>query len=220
MLYYVYVSDTKLDMLSSQIPPKIRDSIAAELKIDLKLLSLTVKSRDSEETRYSKLSLVTKYLREHQDVGSVDVPGQYFEGSLPMVWGPIGEGRGIYFGTITEHTILGLAGSPRHVIRPESAGSVPSEATSAAPDLYELLRSTSPTAVEAAPITLSGLVLGLDSEVTKGIMRATTGSRGPVQRLEFLAKRVADGTTDLILDYEGDRKRVVLGTPVYVAQVD
>jgi len=218
--YYVYVSDAKLDMLSPQIPPKIRDNLAAELKIDLKLLSLTVKSKDNEETRYSKLSLVTKYLHEHEDVGSVDEPGRYFEGSLPMAWGPIGMGRGVYFGAITEHTILGLAGSPRHVIRSVDAGSVPWEATSAAPDLYDLLRSTSPTVVEAAPMMLGGAVLGLDPVAAEGVVRATTGLSGPVQHLEFLAKRVADGFTDLIPGYSSDRKRIVLGTPVYVAQAD
>lgn len=220
MLYYVYISDAKLDMLAPQIPAKIRDSIAAELKIDLKLLSLTVKSKDSEESRYSKLSLVTQYLRKHQKVGSVDEPDQYFEATLPMAWGPIGQGRGIYFGAITEHTILGLAGSPRHVIRPGTSGSVPSEATSATPDLYDLLRATSPVAVEAAPIMLSEAAVGLGPDAAAGVIRATTGLRGPIQRLEFLAKRVADESTDLVPDYNGDRKRILLGTPVYVAQVD
>src|SRR4051794_34822239 len=101
MRYYVYVSDAKLDMLAPQIPAKIRNSIAAELKLDLKLLSLTMKSKDSEETRYSKLSLVTEYLRKHEDVGSVDDPHPFFAGSLTMVWGAIGDGRGVYFGAAT-----------------------------------------------------------------------------------------------------------------------
>ena len=39
MRYYVYVSDSKVDMLYSQMPRGIRDRIAAELKIDLKVIS-------------------------------------------------------------------------------------------------------------------------------------------------------------------------------------
>ena len=58
MRYYVYVSDSKVDMLYSQMPSGLRDRIAAELKIDLKVVSVSVSGRRSEETRYSKLQLV------------------------------------------------------------------------------------------------------------------------------------------------------------------
>jgi hypothetical protein len=44
MKYYVYVSRTKVDMLVSQIPPKISQRIAAELDIDLKLIQVKLTS--------------------------------------------------------------------------------------------------------------------------------------------------------------------------------
>jgi hypothetical protein len=37
---YVYISDTKLDMLSAQIPPPLRKRIAIDVSVDLKLFSI------------------------------------------------------------------------------------------------------------------------------------------------------------------------------------
>jgi hypothetical protein len=42
---YVYVSDSKIDMLYEEIPKPWLDRITAELKIDLEVVSLTLKRR-------------------------------------------------------------------------------------------------------------------------------------------------------------------------------
>ena len=62
MKYYLYISDTKVDMLYPQIPKPILKRIASSLSIDLKLLgaevNIGVKGNLSDETRYAKVQIV------------------------------------------------------------------------------------------------------------------------------------------------------------------
>jgi len=50
--YYLYVSNTKLDMLFEQIDPALRRRISAEAKVDLKLASLTLRRADTPTRRH------------------------------------------------------------------------------------------------------------------------------------------------------------------------
>ena len=47
MRYYLYISDTKLDMLRAQIPVNKLKAIAVGLKIDLKLLSVSLERKSA-----------------------------------------------------------------------------------------------------------------------------------------------------------------------------
>lgn len=80
----MYVSDTKVDMLYSQIPSSWRDKLAGELKIDLQLLSVSLKEDPRDENRFSKAALVADYIRQHLSVGSAHSPREYFTDTLPM----------------------------------------------------------------------------------------------------------------------------------------
>jgi Family of unknown function (DUF7019) len=54
MKYYTYVSDAKLDMLFAQIPSRVSKRLSAELKVDFKVVSLTLKPESEPITRYGK----------------------------------------------------------------------------------------------------------------------------------------------------------------------
>jgi hypothetical protein len=87
MTYYLYVSDAKVDQLFAKIPQSFLSGIALELSINLgELRKVTVKQRSKEETRYTMLAAVVKYLHKTVDVGTVDDPAEYFWGSMPMKW--------------------------------------------------------------------------------------------------------------------------------------
>src|SRR5215210_3594140 len=118
MKYYVYISDSKVDMLYSQIPKRILDRIAADLNVNLGIFSLSVKEKENQEkTRYEKLKLVVNYIENNMEVGTVDEPNAYFTGLLPMRWGEYRVDSGlVYFGGKTAQTVLGLGGSMTHVI--------------------------------------------------------------------------------------------------------
>ncbi|WP_035700912.1 DUF7019 family protein, partial [Glycomyces tenuis] len=45
--YYLYISDTKLDMLFDQIDPRQRRRLSAEVDVDLKLAGLRLRGADN-----------------------------------------------------------------------------------------------------------------------------------------------------------------------------
>ena len=87
--YYLYISDSKLDMLFEQIDPSVLKRISAEVKVDLKLASLTLRGAESSgPTRIVKLRIVERYIDAHHNVGTIQTPGcEYFRGQMDMIWG-------------------------------------------------------------------------------------------------------------------------------------
>jgi hypothetical protein len=207
--YYIYVSDTKVDMLFPQIQKGLRSKIAAELKVNLKLLELTIGGKNTPETRYSKLDIINSYIRKSRDLGTVEEPKAYFEGTLPMCWGPYGHGSRqiVYFGGETERAILGLGGSLDHIIG-NNRGTESPPSTQVAYFVLDALNDwdkPSPgrlVAIEKTQSSLNAIVMA-----TKNIMR-----QGPTQELEFVARRLVQG--------QSEGKSVLLGSPLYVALAD
>jgi len=89
MKYYVFVSDSKIDMLYPQITKQLLKRIASELSINLNILgtgiSATIKSTQSEETRFSKLKIVATYIEKHLDVGTIDSWFAHFTRQVPRL---------------------------------------------------------------------------------------------------------------------------------------
>lgn len=223
--YYVYISDAKVDMLFAQIPAKLRNRIAADLKVDLKIISASITSRASEETRYSRTALVDDFLRKHTDLGTVDDPKAYFAGTMLMRWGPLYDGRIVYFGGMTDDTVIGLAGSRRHILTSAGDSHVNVGGGSGAPDLIALLRNADPNIIGAVGLGhLPSLGDQLGRAEAAAIYTASTSMGGSVQQLDFVAKRLATRgaapTSDSGQDRQGFGKTILLGTPVYVAQAD
>lgn len=235
MKYYIYISDTKVDMLFAQIPTNILKKISAELKINLGVISVSLKEKVVDQTRYDKLSVVTKYINEHEAVGTVDNPQGYFKGTLPMRWIKLPEEseednnpdvipleekndskKGfVYFAGNTEHTIFGLGGSLRHLIggRQESGWGVGSFS-------YYILRGLKKSIkIKIGP---NSPQISDDQKIDGHgpltyIYNASAYLTGPKERLEFLAKRLIEES----LDFEGvAQHHTLLGSPIYVAYAD
>ncbi|HWL85380.1 MAG TPA: hypothetical protein VNO21_06240 [Polyangiaceae bacterium] len=63
MRYYTYISDTKIDQLLPQISPSTKKKLAAELKIDLKILAGSIRTeQDLVDNRISRCDVVTRYI--------------------------------------------------------------------------------------------------------------------------------------------------------------
>jgi uncharacterized protein DUF7019 len=84
MKYYIYISNSKLDMMYPQVPKQLADQVATELGVNTGLLKASVKPREVTETSISKLQVVTQYLLSSGAVGDVRSPRAYFKGTLPM----------------------------------------------------------------------------------------------------------------------------------------
>jgi hypothetical protein len=248
MKYYVYISDAKVDMLYSQIPKNMLDKIAVELGINLGIFSLTAKGKgNQEESRYEKLSVVVNYIENNMDVGTIDQPKTYFKGSLPMRWGPLWPGGHeeaknlIYFGAETAETIVGLGGSEHHVIGNQKGESSPNSGKSLLPFMELALRKE----LDMSLITQRHHDDFNDRNrqeeiIFAGVVGATRSMKGAPQHLEFLAKRLLEGSHEAYKpeflgktihlmkngepvepseEYEKSY-HVVLGSPLYVAMVD
>jgi hypothetical protein len=210
MKYYVYISEVKVEMLYAQIAKPLRERVAKELKIDLKALSTSFRENPIEATKLSKLDLVSRYIEKHEQIGTVDTPNSYFKGIMSLLWGPPEDSPMVYFGGETEHTILGLVGSRKHVIGKAGESGLMTIASSFTPEIPNLLQTIRQKLFDNTHEKDDRF-----DQSDAGLVAFTTKHlKGPHQKMEFLAKR-------LIESYSHDnKKRVVLGSPIYVALVE
>ncbi|MFE9695137.1 DUF7019 family protein [Micromonospora sp. NPDC005806] len=218
--YYLYISDSKVDMLLQQIDPALTRRRNTEIKVDLKIFGASRGAELPGADRVARLERVVRCLQDHGDLGSVDEPGQFFWGLLPLRWGPVkGDLALIYFGGCSERTWVGLGGSRAHVV-----GAVPGTESGPA-----LTGSHMPSMLAglAGPRGIRTLLDDADpgyeqAEVAalSTVRQATARLRGPAQNLEFVAKRLLYGPSP---DPEQDphpNMSVLLGSPLYVALAD
>ncbi len=192
-------------MLYAQIPRKLRTRLLAEMKVDLKLVGFSIKDAPTEETRFSKLAVVREYFGDQMQVGTVEAPGEYFEGALSMRWGPLDGSEIVYFGAQpTEESIVGLAGSMAHVIG--LSGASLTSRGSWGPAIYKVLEGDAGT---EDPPAEAPSPEQWDEEVLGGAAHAAVMQRGPAERFSFLARRLLHST------FRG--QTILLGTPIFVA---
>lgn len=212
--YYVYISDSKVDMLLQQVDPGFARKRATEVGVSLKFVSAKRKVEAPVSDRVARLERVVRHLDDFCDVGTVDKPGQYVRGRLPMRWGPLASGQAylVYFGGSTEHTIVGLGGASGHVLG--ASASAPAEQGQV-----------------FAPSTMPGLLAGLAAAVTADGDTVSTSALASVhlanrlmrcaeQEVEFLAKRLLHGPSPYPELDAHEGMIVLLGSPLFVALAD
>src|SRR5215469_13841280 len=216
-------------MLYAQIPSSLQKKIALDLNIDVKLLGSGVgavlKHKEQEETRYSKLKLVLRYLEDQQAIGWIDAPKEYFQGTLSMRWGlfpekdkPYQQGLAgmlpgmdhphiAFFGGSTNRTIVGLAGSPKHVLGYEGAETEPQSIGS--PSAFPYVYFQFVVEHEAAAQPPEGAVYN----ETRRIPLVVKKMGGMASNLDFVAKTISH--TPYREPYA--EEFILLGSPLYVA---
>jgi hypothetical protein len=212
--FYIYVSDAKVDMLLAQIPKGRLAGVAAELTIDLKLLRLTVSSREAPETRFSRVAVVSRYLDDAGVVGPTDGGRMYLaEEAVPMRWGLVGRDKVqsiAFFAGESGDTRVFLTGSPHHVVgvgplAPVGRG----QPGSYQPPLnvyYDVFEDwDEPQELSAAEYDYAD-----QFEAEMGLDLGSIAPGRPVERLSFVARRIHGGR-----DRNG--RRAVFGSPIWVA---
>jgi hypothetical protein len=226
--HFIYISDTKLDMLFEQIDPALRRRISAEVKVDLKLASLTLRQTDSQPAaRIAKLRMVERYIDTHHQVGTIPAPGhEYFRGSMPMQWGWLTHGYDfdnnpprlgldtVFFRGHQASQVVVLAGSRRHVLGEQPAAEDSRlSAHSATPNIFAVIGehiSRNPQLGEywrelrelPAPAGSEDGMAAHDPPEVGLREAAQLKLRGPVQHLEFLALPLVQGE-EVELDIDG-----------------
>lgn len=221
--YYIYISDSKVDMLLQQIDATFTRTRTSEFSLDLKFLGARRGTEVSPGAdRTTRLERVVRHLEDHGDLGTVDEPGQFFWGMLPMQWRPVTSGAGsslVYFGGRTERTILGLGGSRRHVLgSPPSVADDPVLSQSLMPSILDGLAGTSE--IEAPSDVVGQGFDEAELAALRAVHHATAQLRGPAQNVEFIAKRLLCGPSPYPESDAGNDMVVLLGSPLYVALVD
>lgn len=221
--YYLYISDSKVDMLLPQIAPRLGAKRTSEVDVDIKVVTVKRTVETPDEGRVKRLERVVAYLEKHGELGTVDEPGEYFAGRLPMRWGPFpGDGASslVFFGGATQRTFVGLGGSGRHLIGslPDSAAGTGVSASSV-PSILGSLDAEDATVVEAAGAGRDALVQG-DHAAFTTVHRGVGRLLGPSQNIEFIAKRLLRGPSPFPEDDPPEGMSVLLGSPIYVALAD
>lgn len=87
MKYYLYISETKINMLATQIPKKIWEKYKAEVNINIEVFSASISKKETENTLYSKVNLIEKYIKKEIGIGTIGNPKKYFRGAADVNWG-------------------------------------------------------------------------------------------------------------------------------------
>jgi hypothetical protein len=226
--YYVYISDTKLDMLFEQIEKGMLKRISAEIRVDLKLASVTLREAETAgPSRIAKLRVVERYIDAHHHVGTVQKPGmEYFRGQMDMQWGQIPnldassrlstwlQGFVWFQGSASGGSQrLGLGGSWHNVLGQERNALERKEFNTSSSILYaimEALRQGSSSVLDHElrhGVTEKGLKRFAAAEWDQDI------AANPTQRLDFLAVPLLERQ----IKTKDHEVHLLLGSPLYVA---
>jgi hypothetical protein len=221
MEYYLYISDSKLDMIFPQIPEKAKLKLAAEIGLNIGVLQAKLKAdpgTHSEGNRIDRLKIVTQHITRSNPVGTVDEPASWIAGahSARVVYLPENDQVVFFVGNSTRGARFGLGGSRAHLVsrnKPEKVDI----GWSFLPDLLQSLRMMDTLSSKAS----------LPSESTEGFIRETArndefewmdllrvaqrAASGPHIQIKFLAKTLLAAT------HPNDGIQGVLATPLYVA---
>jgi hypothetical protein len=214
MKYYIYISATKVDMLYRQIPRRIMKRIAADLRINVGVVSAGVKQSEQQETLISQTSVLTRYVRSHENVGSVASSQPYIEGNASLRWGTLVDYASdlVIFGGVVGDAVLALIGSSGSLVG--QSPRLEAEQKGWHSINYYTMRFLNGV-VGASPKAEASLK-SVDGERYNGAMRLAVEAINQLpprpNRLEFLAKR--------LFVEEDDKRLLVVATPIYVAMAE
>jgi hypothetical protein len=194
----VYVSDLKLQGLAEQIPAPVAQKISAELKLDLKVVSLTLSGapgeKPSRDGRAAKLTLVEERMRRSGQIGDLDAESGYFTAELDMDWLPLGDGETILFCGYSGSLLLVLGGSVSHLL---------------GQPLAEKLVGSQPYTIRAA---IHGSGAPRPEDLGRDLFSAARIVYVTPQPVRLLASVITRGP----LPRGSSMKSYLLGTPVFV----
>jgi hypothetical protein len=222
MRYFLYISDSKVDMLLPQIPTALKTSVSAELGFDLKILSGKLSnSRDVLNDRVSRLLAVERYILKKERVGTAAEPASWIRGQGHALMSEIREdARVIFFFLRTGGAYLALGGSMGHLVgcNPEKRTSL---GYSFVPHLLEYLRQIDsiPSVFNRSDEELAEYAsLGVESvdshPWTPTVYYACRRrqARSFTLPISFLARRIV---AERYMDTQ-----VILATPLYIAEAE
>jgi hypothetical protein len=84
MDYIIYLSQSKVDMLYSQVPATLAKKLAAEIGGNLGVFSFKVRTADVSLDTYEKSKIVEKYISKEYTFGTLEEPKEWIKAELEM----------------------------------------------------------------------------------------------------------------------------------------
>ena len=224
MEYYLYISDSKVDMLLPQVPEKTRAKLAAEFGVNVGVLEAKFKSeRDTgtPDNRVARLQAVINHIRPSLEVGSVEQPGKWIEDVQDARSIYLADNKQIIFfiGKSRAGARFGLGGSAAHLVS-RGKGEKVEIGWSFLPDLLFNLQVMLRTqddprlSIAATEEFIKGSTKENEFEWMDLLDHANRMASGPSMKIKFLAKTLLAGT------HPNDHVKGILATPLYVAMAD
>ncbi|MBK8905338.1 MAG: hypothetical protein IPM53_29415 [Anaerolineaceae bacterium] len=184
--------------------------------------SLAPVNEPPHSTLYGKLQSVLDYIHANESVGTVESPNKFFAGKMAMRWGPgssqndptqIWQHIAFFGGETSKNTLIALGGSKQHLLGAAESveqnlnGMMVNSTTVQYVISNFLSEELKPRNIESLleeaqpPYKEDWLIDALASTISE--------MSGPPQQVEFVAKRLLEG--------QSGTKRVLLGTPLYIA---
>lgn len=209
------ISDTKADMLLSQIGAGFDRKHATDVGADLKFVSVKRSAESATTNRVTRLERVPRCLDGSGDVGTVDVPGPYVKGRLPMRWEPSATGRAslVYFGGSTGRSLVGLGGASGHVLGAPAAALTTGTDSVFAP-------STMPGLLSGLATTLADDSGTVPPDALASVHPVNRQPRGVEQEMEFLPRCLSHGPSPFPELDAHEGMSVLPGSPLFVALSD
>jgi hypothetical protein len=81
---YYYISDRKIDNYAAQISPGLAESLSAEIKADLGVVSSKLSTREPRTDRITRMRVVRDYIEKHYEIGKIDSPQLWVKDELSV----------------------------------------------------------------------------------------------------------------------------------------
>ncbi|MFD0035587.1 DUF7019 family protein [Streptomyces sp. NPDC055059] len=219
--HYLYVSDSKVDMLLAQIDPSFIRKQTTEYMADAKLAGIRRTTENTQNSdRIVRLERVIRHLKKHGDLGTADAPRTFvFQERLNMRWDLLRDSDGAsltYFGGRTDSgVVVGLGGSTHHLLgaSPDSGGA-PALPRSLLPSLLNGLR-VDPEIDSLFTGDGPGSRGTPEAAALTAVCQSVAALRKPLQTMEFIATPLLHGPSPR----PECGSTVLLGSPLYVAQI-
>jgi hypothetical protein len=220
-------------MLLAQIPSNVLKKIAAELTVNLKILSVKLSQKPTEEDRFNRAIAVTRFLQQAGEVGSLHEDKSYMQvDAMPMVWGNFSQpspywreggdpGVVLFLGPLGDERVC-LSGSLHHVMgaapkRSLDEGWFPGSFTIPPPNAFmdlfpKSLENANPAVPEhRGPSTI-------DSVLADFYHRKGSAHFSRADQLSYVARVTHRYTSfDSFWDHEGYGRKIILGSPIWVS---
>lgn len=217
MEYYLYISDSKVDMLFSQLPQKTQSKITAEFGVNTGLVKAAVKSeRDiaPSASGIARLQAVTEHIRQSEDMGIIDDPASWIEDTqhARIIFLRTNDNIVFFVGETSSGARFALGGSAAHVF----SGPKPEGVTIGWSFLPYLLKGLE-AIVRGRDVNgsdIETMAEGYETEWMDLIKTAERSALEPEIKISFLAKRL------LVGKYKNDSAIGLLATPLYVSMAE